>query len=101
MAGTEPKARGRKRKFTQRMVAPFPPGTFGRMDAVLGATEDRTDLVRDAVERELARREREARRRPGEEGPAAPAAVAPTPVDGAEPPGREAPVPLRPARGPE
>jgi hypothetical protein len=40
------------------MVARFPEGTFERMDAVLTEKEDRTDLVREAVERELKRRER-------------------------------------------
>jgi hypothetical protein len=53
--------RGRKMKFPEKMVTPFPPGTISRMDAVIGDTEDRTDLVRDAVEKELARRERDAR----------------------------------------
>jgi hypothetical protein len=37
-------------------------GTFSRMDAVRGEGEDRTDFIREAVERELKRRERTAQR---------------------------------------
>ena len=44
------------------MVARFAAGTFVRIEAVLAETEDRTDFVRAAVERELARREK---RKPG------------------------------------
>ena len=40
------------------MVARFAAGTFGRIEAVLTENEDRTDFVREAVERELARREK-------------------------------------------
>lgn len=40
-----------------KMAARFPAGTFERIDAVLKATETRTDLIRDAVARELRRRE--------------------------------------------
>jgi hypothetical protein len=40
------------------MVARFAAGTFARIAAALTATEDRTDFVRAAVERELARREK-------------------------------------------
>ncbi len=47
----------RPKKFVEDMVARFLAGTFARMDAVRG-DEDRADLVRDAVERELRRRER-------------------------------------------
>jgi hypothetical protein len=42
------------------MVARFEAGTFDRMDAVREDGEDRTDLVREAVERELRRREKKA-----------------------------------------
>lgn len=47
----------RPKKFVEDMVARFLAGTFARMDAVRG-DQDRADLVRDAVERELRRRER-------------------------------------------
>ena len=53
---------GRKRKWVEDAVARFPEGTFARINAVLGKTEDRTDFIREAVERELARRELEAKR---------------------------------------
>jgi hypothetical protein len=42
------------------MQARFEEGTFARIEAVLTDGEDRTDFVRDAVERELKRRERKA-----------------------------------------
>jgi hypothetical protein len=48
---------GRKRKWAEDMQARFLKGTFDRINAVLGETEDRTDFVREAVERELKRRE--------------------------------------------
>ena len=40
------------------MVAKFPEGTFEQIAAVLAADEDRTDLVRKAVEREIAWRQK-------------------------------------------
>jgi len=40
------------------MQARFPGGTFERITASLRDNEDRTDFVREAVERELKRRER-------------------------------------------
>jgi hypothetical protein len=51
---------GRKKLWAEDMVARFPEGTFDRIEAVLTEEEDRTDLVREAVERELKRRERKA-----------------------------------------
>jgi hypothetical protein len=56
---------GRKKRWYEIMGAPFPKGTFARMDAVLRGKEDRTDLVREAVERELERREKAQQRKPG------------------------------------
>ena len=49
---------GRRKKFTERMVASFLVGTLARLDAVLQPGEDRTDLVREAVADKLAMRER-------------------------------------------
>jgi hypothetical protein len=49
---------GRPRQWAEDMQARFPAGTFKRIKAVLGDDEDRTDFVREAVERELRRRER-------------------------------------------
>lgn len=48
---------GRKRLWREDMQARFPEGTFRRIAGVLKKTEDRTDFVREAVERELERRE--------------------------------------------
>jgi hypothetical protein len=49
---------GRKKMWAEDMQARFPEGTFARIDAVRDESEDRTDFVREAVERELKRRER-------------------------------------------
>jgi hypothetical protein len=51
---------GRKKRWAEDMQARFEEGTFDRIEAVLAEGEDRTDFVRDAVERELKRRERKA-----------------------------------------
>jgi hypothetical protein len=47
---------GRPRQWAEDMQARFPAGTFKRIKDVLDEDEDRTDFVREAVERELARR---------------------------------------------
>ena len=52
------KAMGRKQINHEQTPARFPEGTFDRMDAVLEDGENRSDLIRKAVERELKRRER-------------------------------------------
>jgi len=52
---------GRKKMWAEDMVARFVEGTFKRLDAVRKEGEDRTDFVREAVERELKRRERRER----------------------------------------
>jgi len=49
---------GRKKRWAEDMQARFPEGTFDRIEAVLGEDEDRTDFIREAVEREMKRRER-------------------------------------------
>jgi len=49
---------GRTKRWAEDMQARFQEGTFERIEAVLGADEDRTDFIREAVERELKRRER-------------------------------------------
>ena len=53
-----PRRMGRKKQWAEDMQARFAAGTFGRIAAVLVNDEDRTDFVREAVERELKRRER-------------------------------------------
>lgn len=50
---------GRKKMWAEDMQARFPEGTFNRIEAVLEDSEDRTDFVRVAVEKELKRRERQ------------------------------------------
>jgi hypothetical protein len=46
-----------KKLWDENMQARFPKGTFKRIKAVLKESEERTDFVREAVERELKRRE--------------------------------------------
>lgn len=48
---------GRKQINHEQMPARFPEGTLARMDAVLLPKEKRSDLIREAVEREIERRE--------------------------------------------
>ena len=48
--------KGRPRRWVEDMQARFSAGTFNRIKDVLDEDEDRTDFVREAVERELARR---------------------------------------------
>jgi hypothetical protein len=51
---------GRKKINDEQTPARFPAGTLARIDAVLADSEKRSDLIREAVERELKRRERKA-----------------------------------------
>lgn len=53
-----PRRVGRKKRWAEDMQARFPEGTFARIEAALDEGEDRTDFVREAVERELKRREK-------------------------------------------
>jgi hypothetical protein len=50
---------GRKKRWVEDMQARFAEGTFTRIRAVLTDGEDRTDFIREAVERELRRREKQ------------------------------------------
>lgn len=50
---------GRKQINHEQTPARFPEGTFDRIDKVLDDGEGRSDLIREAVERELKRRERQ------------------------------------------
>jgi hypothetical protein len=54
---------GRKKRWHDVMGAKFPAGTFDRIAALLGEKEDRTEFVRQAVEREIERREHAPERR--------------------------------------
>ena len=49
---------GRRRVNFEQMPGRFPERAFERMDAVLAEGENRSDLLRDAVEAEISRRER-------------------------------------------
>jgi len=49
---------GRKKINDEQTPARFPAGTLDRIDAVLDEKEKRSDLIREAVERELKRREK-------------------------------------------
>lgn len=49
---------GRKKVNDEQTPARFPAGTLARMDDLLDDGEKRSDLIREAVERELRRRER-------------------------------------------
>ncbi len=49
---------GRKKEFTQRILLPLRPGTLERIAAALARDEERTEFIRDAVEREIKRRKR-------------------------------------------
>lgn len=50
---------GRKRINDEQTPARFPAGTLDRIDSALEEGEKRSDLIREAVERELKRRERQ------------------------------------------
>ena len=49
---------GRRKQWAEDMQARFAEGTFERIAPLLGPGEDRTDFVREAVDREIKRRER-------------------------------------------
>lgn len=51
---------GRRQINHEQTPARFPEGTLERIDAVLEDGEKRSDLIREAVDRELKRRERKA-----------------------------------------
>ena len=49
---------GRKKKWHERMGLKLAQGTLARIDAVLREGEDRSELVRELLEREIKRREK-------------------------------------------
>lgn len=55
---------GRKMRYPDKIIAPLPAGWIKRIEAVLTEEEDKTDLLREAVERELKRREEDPSRKP-------------------------------------
>jgi metal-responsive CopG/Arc/MetJ family transcriptional regulator len=50
---------GRKKLWHENINLTLPEGAKARMDSLLEEKEDRLDLIRTAIERELKRRERE------------------------------------------
>lgn len=57
---------GRKKLWAENINLTLPEGAKARMDAALEPGEDRLDLIRSAIERELKRRERA--KRPADTG---------------------------------
>lgn len=53
---------GRKKINEEQMPARFPKGTLARIDAVLKEGENRSDLIRSAVDEEVRRRSRSSKR---------------------------------------
>lgn len=49
---------GRKKQWDERLHLTLPEGAKARMDAVLEEGEDRLELIRAALEKELKRREK-------------------------------------------
>jgi len=49
---------GRKKLWDERLLVPLTKETVGRLDAARQDDEDRLDVIREAIERELNRRER-------------------------------------------
>ena len=50
---------GRTKKWHENVNLTLPLGAKARMDAVLSDGEDRLDLIREAIEKEVVRRERQ------------------------------------------
>jgi hypothetical protein len=49
---------GRKKLYPERLTVPLATETVERLDAVTEPDEDRLDVIREGIERELKRRER-------------------------------------------
>jgi hypothetical protein len=56
MPGT-PRPMGRKKLWTERILLPLADGTLARIATVLLEGQDRTEFIREAVDREIERRE--------------------------------------------
>ena len=67
---------GRKKLWAENINLRLPDGAKARMDSLLEEGEDRLDLIRTAIDRELKRREREARTTPSSATKAGPKARA-------------------------
>jgi hypothetical protein len=60
---------GRKKLWTEQVRLSLPEGAKERMDAVLEEGEDRLDLIRGAIDKEVVRRERQRAKAAAEEVP--------------------------------
>lgn len=49
---------GRKKLWAENINLTLPEGAKAKMDSLLNPGEDRLDLIREAIEREIKRRER-------------------------------------------
>lgn len=58
----KPSRVGRKKLWHENINLTLPEGAKARMDSVLEEGEDRLDLIREAIEREVKRRERAAKK---------------------------------------
>jgi hypothetical protein len=65
ICGSAPRV-GRRMEFPDKCIAPLAKGTFARIAATLQKDEDRTDFIREAVERELERRAKGSPKSPGQ-----------------------------------
>lgn len=54
----KPRRMGRTKLWHENVNLTLPKGAKARMDAVLAEGEDRLDLIRSAIEKEVTRRER-------------------------------------------
>ncbi|WP_146177468.1 hypothetical protein [Breoghania corrubedonensis] len=59
---------GRKKTYTEQIRVPLPEGKTAEIDSVLEPGEYRLDLMRDAIDREVARRVRRKRRLSDQDG---------------------------------
>ena len=57
-----PRKRNRAKRWVEAIKVTLEQGATARMDAVLQDGEDRLDLIRGAIDKEVTRREKQARR---------------------------------------
>ena len=62
MRATTPQRRNRAKRYPEAVALTLAQGWKARMDAVLEDDEDRLDLIRGAIDKEVTRREKHARR---------------------------------------
>ena len=62
MQAEAPRKRNRAKRYPEAVALTLAQGSKARMDAVLEDDEDRLDLIRGAIDKEVTRREKHARR---------------------------------------